>query len=279
MPCPSCLPAFPSAVLLVLAALAWPPAAVQAQASAAPAGLPPVAATGAVDTANAADAIDPSVIIRARASVVRVTSRFPGRISSGSGIVLDQSNVLTNCHVTGMTGAANVSPASVVFPGSVRIIDAYRDLCVVHLSSPSPLPAITRRTIVDAQAGDPVFTIGYTMGHLSFSRGVVDRVVTMRSGHPVLVVSAPFNSGASGGALIDQQGRLLGVTTALREDRRVGTFLVVGIDEETAQQALHAWRSAAMGPAEPPFWALPPAAREPFLDELARLPVAERPGR
>ena len=262
------------AVLSALAIMAGPNAAAVAQAP----GTLPVAADAPAPafpvSASALPAIDPAVLGLARASVVRVTSPFPGRISSGSGVVLDPSTVLTNCHVTGASGLANVSPANVVFPGSVRIVDPYLDLCVVHLARPSPLPSITRRAAPGAQAGEPVFTIGYTLGHLSFSRGIVDRVATTRSGDPVLVVSAPFNSGASGGALIDVQGRLVGVTTAVRVDRRTDTFLAVGVDESMAQRALHPWRSIAMGPAELPFWAVPPPRREPFLDELSRLPAA-----
>ncbi len=154
-----------------------------------------------------------------------VTVELPN--ASGSGVILDAENgyVVTNEHV--VTDAATVSiilSDGRKYEGEVLGTDILTDLAVVQIDGDG-LTAIDLGSTEGLTVGDSAIAVGNPLGLRggpTVTVGVLsafDRQV--RGDTPsedlfgMIQTDAPFNSGSSGGALVDNQGRLIGITTAL----------------------------------------------------------------
>jgi serine protease Do len=146
--------------------------------------------------------------------------------SQGSGVVIDPRGVvLTNAHV--VQGATRIRAHTLdkrSFEATPIALDTELDLAVLQLEDASGLQAIT---VADSDAlllGETVIAIGnpYGLG-LTVSTGVVasiDRQVEIHPGvyQNYVQTDAAINPGNSGGALIDIEGRLIGINTAIRAE-------------------------------------------------------------
>jgi S1-C subfamily serine protease len=167
-------------------------------------------------------------------SVVHVTSQVETAVNrratevqqgTGSGFVWnDQGHVVTNFHVV-----QNATRVIVTFDtGDVheaRIVgsDADRDLAVLKIDAPrDQLHPIPVGTSGDLLVGQKVFAIGNPFGlDHTLTTGVIsglEREIDSTSGRPiqgVVQTDAAINPGNSGGPLLDSEGRLIGVNTAI----------------------------------------------------------------
>ena len=141
--------------------------------------------------------------------------------SLGSGVILSAAgHIVTNNHVIAGADAIQVlladgrsASASVV--GS----DPETDLAILHID----LPQLTPIALADAEdiaVGDVVLAIGnpYGFGH-SVSQGIVSGVgrfgLQLSTYEGYIQTDATIHLGSSGGALIDHQGRLVGINTLI----------------------------------------------------------------
>ncbi len=180
-------------------------------------------------------------VARALAAVVEIATED----ALGSGTILTPDGwILTNAHVVERVGGGSVEevvvsasldprrPPVELFRATVERVDEDRDLALVHVASGfygQPLPdGYTFPTVPmgdpDALAiGDPIWLVGYpsTGGQgsrvsVTCTRGVVSGYETADFG-PVIKTDAEITSGNSGGAALDEHGRLVGVPTSLVE--------------------------------------------------------------
>lgn len=152
-------------------------------------------------------------LFEAAASVLKVeVMRQQGGYSLGSGVVVAPEQVVTNCHVT--------QPALriVVIKGDQRWAvesqrrAAERDLCLLHVPG-LPAPAISLGASTLLRPGQAVHAVGFTGGlGLQHSTGNVV-ALHQHDGAQVIQSDNWFSSGASGGALFDDQLRLVGILT------------------------------------------------------------------
>jgi len=174
-----------------------------------------------------------AVALKVGPSVVRVGGSWRG----GSGIVIDESVVLTNAHnVRG-------DEISVTFADGRRAgatvtgIDLDGDLAVLNLDTASApgLPWSDAR----AEIGTPVFaaaangggarvTVGFVSSTARDFRGPRGRRISGSVEH-----TAPLAPGSSGGPLVDGEGRLLGINT-----NRLGSgfYLALPADESLRER-------------------------------------------
>jgi putative serine protease PepD len=164
-------------------------------------------------------------------SIEVLGQRGPG---SGSGVVWDEDgHVVTNAHVVAGAEQVEVTLADGrTYAGDVVGDDPASDLAVVRLeSAPDDLTPVPVGNTSDLAVGDPVMAIGNPLGLSgTVTTGIVsalDRPVTTRAAGsapgapPVPVVtnaiqtSAAINPGNSGGALVDADGNLIGINTAI----------------------------------------------------------------
>ena len=131
----------------------------------------------------------------------------------GSGVVIAQQRVVTNCHVLRNARAIRVTRGPRSWNASMSSGDEYRDLCFLAVPGFDGGPPPMARA-EDTRVGIPVRAVGYSGGRYSVSSGHVKGLYLCAcDGGRVLRVSAPFEPGASGGGLFDDQGRLLGLLT------------------------------------------------------------------
>lgn len=173
--------------------------------------------------------------------VVLVTGRTPSDTVAGTGMVLTASGeVLTNYHVVRSTESLTVTVASTGRSYSATLVgrDAQADVALLQLHDASGLETVT----IDADPvdlGDVVVAAGNAngQGFVTAHRGNVlalDRSIQVRG--PVeqdppetltglIQTNAPAWPGDSGGPMYDDEGEVLGMTTAggteEREDRDV----------------------------------------------------------
>lgn len=139
----------------------------------------------------------------------------------GSGVILGRGGlVVTNVHV--VSGAQDIRAVLAdrrEYRAGIVLEDAESDIAVLRLQVAGDLPALDLADSDAAQVGDLVLAIGNPFGvGQSVSSGIVSALgrstFDLRRGS-FLQTDAAINPGNSGGALIDMQGRLLGINTAI----------------------------------------------------------------
>ena len=150
----------------------------------------------------------------------------------GSGFVYEYKGdmvVITNKHV--VDDAENIVVTfsnGDGYPATVIGSDAYSDLAVLSVSTPldefHPLDIASSSTL---QVGDPVVAIGspfglggtMTTGIISqLGRTIEDSVAGSFPIANIIQTSAEINPGNSGGPLLNYEGDVIGITTAIIED-------------------------------------------------------------
>lgn len=161
------------------------------------------------------------------AVVAITTGSGPGSGNGGAGtgfVITPDGFIVTNNHV--VEGASRIS---VAFTNgeekSARLVgrEAGSDLAVLKVDA-TGLPVVALGDSDEVQVGDEVVAIGNALaleGGLSITRGIVSglhRTVSTDSGSTLigmLQTDASINPGNSGGPLVDAQGRVIGINTAI----------------------------------------------------------------
>ncbi len=156
---------------------------------------------------------DAALRIRLSALVVKVeVVGTTGRLGLGSGVVVADTKVITNCHVTRNAASIRVGRGVAQHDVTQTLNDMAHDLCLLHVPS-LRLPAAPLAADDALQLGQPLLAVGYTAGTgPGFSGGDVV-ALHAHDGARVIQSSNSFNSGASGGGLFNAQGQLVGVLT------------------------------------------------------------------
>lgn len=164
-----------------------------------------------------------------RATVFLSSSYVAGpakNTTSGTGFILDESGtVVTNAHV--IDGAHHVMAQlydGQRIPVEVLGIDHYTDVAVLKLTGfTGKLPTVRLGSSEKLRVGQRTLVIGnpYGLG-FGLSTGIIsgiDRTPPtldfMVPRVPLLQTTAPINPGDSGGPLLDSDGHVIGLTTAL----------------------------------------------------------------
>ena len=152
-------------------------------------------------------------------SMVSIQAEDAKSYSTGTGVVLTADGYLiTNAHV--VAGADKVQVACAdnrVLDAALVGFDAREDLAVLKVEADDLTPAEFGDSFA-LRCGDPVAVIGDPLGYRStITDGIVsalDRDVEVDGTSMVLIqTSAAINMGNSGGALINQYGQVVGITT------------------------------------------------------------------
>lgn len=143
--------------------------------------------------------------------------------SLGSGVILDASGIVVSNHhvVAGADEISVVLQDRREFQGKVIFADKESDLAVVKLDDASELPVLSLRDSDTLEVGDLVLAIGNPFGvGQTVTSGIISglaRSSGARGGGPGFLIQtdAAINPGNSGGALVDMEGRLIGVNTSI----------------------------------------------------------------
>ena len=169
-----------------------------------------------------------NIAANATPSVVTIRVEASSGDGTGSGWVLDdKGHIVTNNHV--IAAAANGGEITVVLsngkqsPAKIVGRDVSYDLAVlkVERTDLAPLPVGDSNAVV---VGDPVIAVGAPLGlESTVTTGIVsalNRPVTPgdaddQSFINAIQTDAAINPGNSGGPLLDMQGRVIGINTAI----------------------------------------------------------------
>jgi S1-C subfamily serine protease len=145
--------------------------------------------------------------------------------SLGSGVILRADGVVvTNAHVVENAVEVRVALADKrEFDADVIFADAPSDLAVLRLRGARDLPVIAPREGPEPEVGDLALAIGNPFGvGQTVTSGIVSATARStargpggRGGGYFIQTDAAINPGNSGGALVDMDGRLVGVNTAI----------------------------------------------------------------
>ncbi len=143
---------------------------------------------------------------------------------SGSGVIMDDGYIVTNHHVIeDATVTRIVLQDGRIYDTEVVGSDAYSDLAVLKIDIEG-LPPIEFGSTDDVIIGQFAVAVGNPLGQVggaSLTTGVISalsRTVEVGDESPLygmLQTDAPITSGSSGGALVDADGTLIGITSAI----------------------------------------------------------------
>ncbi|GAB5562540.1 MAG: DegQ family serine endoprotease [Synoicihabitans sp.] len=157
--------------------------------------------------------------------------RRPPQQGSGSGVIVSSDGyILTNNHVVQNAAEIEVTLAD-RREVSAEIVgtDPDTDLAVIKIDL-EDLPALTFADSEEVEVGDTVLAVGNPFGlGQTVTSGIVSALgrATMGLGYEDFIqTDAAINPGNSGGALVDTQGRLVGINTAILS--RSGGFMGIG---------------------------------------------------
>jgi serine protease DegQ len=144
------------------------------------------------------------------------------RSGLGSGVVVSADGyILTNYHVVESADEIEVaSNDGRKFKAKVVGADPESDLAVLHLAANAKLPVITFAGADSLRVGDVVLAIGNPFGvGQTVTSGIVSALGRSHLGintfENFIQTDAAINPGNSGGALVDSNGNLVGINTAI----------------------------------------------------------------
>ncbi|MFD9332424.1 S1C family serine protease [Streptomyces sp. NPDC060065] len=174
-------------------------------------------------------------------SVVQIQART----DLGSGVVYDdKGHIVTNAHVVGDEKTFKVTTANSEDEQTATLVYAYpeQDLAVIKLDKvPDGLKAASFGDSSKVEVGQIVLAMGSPLGlSSSVTQGIVSatgRTVSEGSSGGgtgatianMVQTSAAINPGNSGGALVDLDGRVIGIPTLAATDPTLGAGTAPGI--------------------------------------------------
>jgi serine protease Do len=148
----------------------------------------------------------------------------PGQLRTehglGSGVIVSSDGyILTNNHVVNNTREIQVTlNDGRQFTAKVIGTDPQTDVALIKIKAEN-LPALTLTDSSKVEIGDVVLAIGNPFGiGQTVTKGIVsakDRTTSSDGDEDFIQTDAAINPGNSGGALVDTDGRLIGINSAI----------------------------------------------------------------
>ena len=141
----------------------------------------------------------------------------------GSGFIINEDGyILTNAHVIENSDSVQIALSTGgLFKGKIIGMDAVADLAIIKIDSPDPLPVIPLGHSNELKPGDWVMAIGSPFGlDLTVTVGIVSAKGRSLGATPYddfIQTDTPINPGNSGGPLINTQGEVVGINTAVMQ--------------------------------------------------------------
>lgn len=212
----------------------------------------PQQSTGSSTSSNAtlSPAMDSGVITRiyrnSLPSIVTITAVSNSKGSGGPSedigtgfFINNQGDIATNAHVVNGQKTVTVTIGGRDHKGIVVGADTIDDLAIVHVTPPAGIEPLPIGTAKNLQPGDLVIAIGNPFQLTdSVSAGIVsglNRSMPTQSGRVMsglVQTDAALNPGNSGGPLLNSQGQVVGINTAIESPVQgsVGIGFAIPID-------------------------------------------------
>ncbi|QQE65983.1 serine protease [Leptolyngbya sp. BL0902] len=152
----------------------------------------------------------------------------PDRLEQGTGsgfILSADGRILTNAHVVDGTRTVKVTLRDGrTFEGQVVGVDSVTDVAVVKIEAEDPLPTVRLGSTANLSPGQWAIAIGNPLGlDNTVTAGIISAIgrTSNQVGIPdkrvqFIQTDAAINPGNSGGPLLNDQGEVIGMNTAIR---------------------------------------------------------------
>lgn len=152
----------------------------------------------------------------------------PDRLEQGTGsgfILSADGRILTNAHVVDGTRTVKVTLRDGrTFEGQVMGVDSVTDVAVVKIEADDPLPTVRLGSTANLSPGQWAIAIGNPLGlDNTVTAGIISAIgrTSNQVGIPdkrvqFIQTDAAINPGNSGGPLLNDQGEVIGMNTAIR---------------------------------------------------------------
>lgn len=159
----------------------------------------------------------PEIVDELQPSVVSIVLR----VGEGSGVIVDEDTIVTNAHVVGDAGTAEVVLASGRrLEAAVEAVDRCTDLAVLSVPD-EDLPGAAFADELP-RVGELAIALGNPLGfEQTVTAGIVSglhRQIPSSGRTPALIdliqTDAPISPGNSGGALVNEDGEVIGINVA-----------------------------------------------------------------
>lgn len=210
-----------------------------------------------------AQGLDFELFTRLTHKVIKVEALNPnGSVSMGTGVLVGHGMVVTNCHVTAQARIIELVRGEARWTVESQQADMDHDLCLLSAPHVSDLQPV--------QMGSDAPRVGQRVHAVGFIFGVAPRLnygeinaLHDYDGGKVIQSTTPFTSGASGGGLFDEEGRLVGIVTF---KYRAGEAYHFSLPVRWVVEAMNRFEGQPVAPlAGTPFWARPREAQPAFL--------------
>ena len=183
-----------------------------------------------IDPADEDTTVANAVAAKALPSVATIYCTFPEGEGMGSGVIYDTNgNIITNNHVIENAESISVTYNGKSYDATLVGTDPSSDVAVVHVDFGDDEVTPMEHGDSDAlQVGDWVMSVGSPFGlENSVSQGIVSALsrstlLENSSGNTLytnlIQTDATINPGNSGGALVDAEGKLVGICTLFSSD-------------------------------------------------------------
>lgn len=188
-----------------------------------------------------------------------------GVTGTGSGVVIKENHVATDCHVFADSKGVNVVKNFKKYVPISVYADWRRDLCILKFDD-LPLPPVTMKDSEKLKYEDKVFALTFP----NDSPIPLPSYGKIKGLHPfedsnIIRTSAAFTVGSSGGALFDLNFNLIGITTFKSPGKRYGNFYC--LPSEWIAKLLTKKPQINLVSDAPPFWSLPDN-KKPFFMQV-----------
>lgn len=215
--------------------------ATSAPPATAPTGVP--ADLDLYDVSELVDVVSAGVVSVTSSQVRLGFEGVPQEVpaGAGTGIVLGGDGlVLTNYHVIAQAESLSViGRDGRTRPAEVVSTSPSRDLALLRVDDGAGLGVLPLGTMEEVEVGDPAIAIGNALGldvtQPTVSVGIVSaigRTIRTPTGllQDLIQTDAAINPGNSGGPLLDGEGRLIGVNTAVAGGQAQNVGFAIAVD-------------------------------------------------
>ncbi len=172
---------------------------------------------------------------------IEVYDNKKNAVASGSGFFVTSDGVaVTNYHVIEDTSSAQITMTNgdVFRVEQVIAFDKALDIAIIRISKTalsgktvSGFPDVEMGDSDTIKAGQTIYAIGSPAGlQNTISNGIISNVNRQLEGNSFIQITAAISHGSSGGALVNEYGEVLGITSAGIEDaENIGFAIPINI--------------------------------------------------
>jgi tetratricopeptide (TPR) repeat protein len=188
----------------------------------------------------------PGIVRQSKPAVVQLeTVNQSGEAFSGTGFFISSDGLLlTDYHVIrdAVRITARTSDGTIYQLKKVCGYSEADDVAELQFVTPKGVPFLTLGSSLDATEGQRIVTLSYPLGlELSVSDGII---AGFRKNHSIIQFTAAISPGSSGGPILNELGKVIGVVRSYRAD---GENINYAVASETVQTAIAKAESAPPG--------------------------------